>query len=88
MIKKLATIGVATAIFAASALPVFAVPPESPDPGCPSAFTGVQVVPSDSGVTPPPNKPNAPSAAFAPKPVDPAPDVDFMLGGGCTPPGA
>ena len=83
MIKKLATIAVATAIFAASALPVFAVPPEAPDPGCPSAFTGDKVVPADSGVTP-----NEPDSGFNPKPTDPAPDVDFMLSGGCTPPGA
>ena len=88
MIKKLATIGVATAIFAASALPAFAGPPEAPAPGCPSAFTGDQVVPSDSGVTPPTNNPNEPSGDLDPKPTDPQPDLNVMFSGGCTTPGA
>ena len=87
MIKKLATISAAAALFAASALPAFAAPPEAPAPGCPSAFTGVQVVPSDSGVTPPDGTPNNPSVNFDPKPTDPKPDLNVMFGGDCTPPG-
>lgn len=56
MIKKLATIGVAAALFAASALPAFAFPPGPPAPvtvvGCP----GRSVV--DPGIGPQAVKPN------------------------------
>ena len=87
MIKKLATIGVAAALFAASAMPVLAGPPEAPAPGCPSAFTGDQVVPSDSGVTPPDGTPSNPTDNFDPKPTDPEPDLEVMFSGGCETPG-
>lgn len=87
MIKKLATIGASIALLAASAMPVFAGPPEAPATGCPSAFTGDQVVPSDSGVTPPPNNPNDPSAEFDPRPANPKPDLGVMFSGGCVAPG-
>lgn len=55
MIKKIATIGVAAALFASSVMPVFAVPPGPPDPtiaGCP----GRSVV--DPGSGPQAEKPN------------------------------
>lgn len=86
MVKKIATIGAAAALLAASAGLALAVPPEAPAPGCPSAFTGDQVVPSDSGVTPPPNNPNDPSSNFAPRPINPKPDLVVMFSGVCVTP--
>lgn len=59
MIKKLATIGAAAALFAASALPALAVPPGPPDPvtvvGCPGRSvvtpgTGAQATAPDLDV--------------------------------------
>ena len=78
MIKKLATIGVAAALFAASAMPVFAAPPDAPAPGCPSAFTGGQSLPADGG-DPHEIETNT---------TDPAPDLEVMFDGvTCVAPG-
>ena len=77
MIQKLATIGVAAALFAASAMPALAVPPEAPPTGCPSAFTGGQVLPADGG------DPHA----IDTNTTDPAPDLTVMFSGGCVAPG-
>ena len=70
-------------MFGSLAFPAFAGPPEAPATGCPSAFTGDQVVPPDSGLTP-----NKPDSGFNPKPTDPQPDLNVMFSGVCTTPGA
>ena len=78
MIKKLATIGAAIALLATSALPALAVPPNAPPAGCPSAFTGGQVLPADGGD---PHDINTNT-------TDPAPNLAIMFDGvTCVAPG-